>query len=152
MTTSTITAQRSADLYESLSDVVARHEGPLPRGALGSHLLGEYFDCSDLPEEADLLQWQMEETARRIGATIVRSVFHRFNPHGLSGVVVIAESHLAIHTWPEHRCASVDLFTCDDSLDIATGFRFLRDQFGAGRHHVVRIPRGTGLRTEPYPA
>jgi len=48
------------------------------------------------------------------GATYIHHYFHQFAPHGVSGVVVIAESHLSIHTWPEHGYAAVDVFTCGD--------------------------------------
>ncbi len=91
----------------------------------------------------------MEEAARRVGATIVQSVFHRFNPYGLSGVVVVSESHLAIHTWPELRCASVDVFTCSTEIAPEIGFEYLGEQFQSNRYHVLRVPRGTGLRLPP---
>ncbi|QDU62748.1 S-adenosylmethionine decarboxylase proenzyme precursor [Planctomycetes bacterium Pan216] len=120
---------------------------PLPNH-LGRHVLGEYFHCESLPDDTELLREQMESAARAIGATIVESVFHRFNPHGLSGVVVIAESHLAIHTWPEHRCASVDLFTCSTEIDPRAGFDYLREVFQASRFNIVVLPRG-GLAVRP---
>ena len=58
----------------------------------------------------------MVEAAKRAEATIIDVVFHEFNPFGISGVVVIAESHLSIHTWPEHRYAAVDIFSCGETL------------------------------------
>ena len=57
----------------------------------------------------------MTEAAKTAGATVVKTVFHHFSPHGISGVVVIAESHLAVHTWPEHGYASIDIFTCGEA-------------------------------------
>jgi len=61
------------------------------------------------------LEHALVESATKAGATVVQSVFHNFNPQGLSGVVVIAESHVAVHTWPEYGHASVDIFTCGDN-------------------------------------
>lgn len=90
----------------------------------------------------------MEEAARVVGATVVQSVFHQFNPQGLSGVVVIAESHLAIHTWPEFRCASVDLYTCSNEIDPRPGFDYLSDMFGARRVDVLSLPRGATLNND----
>lgn len=84
----------------------------------------------------------MEQTGRLIGATIVQSVFHEFNPHGLSGVVIIAESHIAIHTWPEHRCAALDIFTCGQRLHAQPGIDYLRQAFAARDLCYVEIPRG----------
>ena len=64
----------------------------------------------------------MVEAAEAARATIVKSVFHTFNPWGVSGVIVIEESHLTIHTWPEYKYAAVDLFTCGDMLDPLAAF------------------------------
>ena len=70
--------------------------------ALGRHLLLELFDCdAEAINSLETVKTSMVEAAKRAQATIVDVVFHEFNPFGISGVVVIAESHLAIHTWPE---------------------------------------------------
>ena len=76
--------------------------------ALGRHLLLELFDCdAEALNSLETVKASMVEAAKRAQATIVDVVFHEFNPFGISGVVVIAESHLAIHTWPEYRYAAV---------------------------------------------
>lgn len=112
------------------------------RPYLGTHVLGEFFDCECLPNDVATIQEHMETAARAIGATIVESVFHEFNPYGLSGVVVIAESHLSVHTWPEFRCACVDVFTCSTSLNPKLAFDYLKGVFQAGTSTVVELPRG----------
>ncbi|MBN2332366.1 MAG: S-adenosylmethionine decarboxylase proenzyme [Deltaproteobacteria bacterium] len=111
--------------------------------ALGRHLLVEFFDCDPkrLDDTAQVEKW-MEEAARRAGATIVQSVFHRFQPHGVSGVVVIAESHLAIHTWPEYGYAAVDLFTCGATVDPWIAHEILKDAFAAGNWATKELMRG----------
>ncbi|WP_459615528.1 adenosylmethionine decarboxylase, partial [Enterobacter hormaechei] len=79
---------------------------------LGKQLVIELFVCVVL-RFADI-QWNeggMLEVARKATATIITSAFHKFSPIGISGVVVIAESHLAIHTWPEYGYAAVVVFT-----------------------------------------
>jgi S-adenosylmethionine decarboxylase proenzyme len=68
----------------------------------------------------------MDEAAAVSGASIVESIFHRYSPHGVSGVVVIEESHLAIHTWPEYGYAAVDLFTCGEEVDPWKAYEFLK--------------------------
>lgn len=85
--------------------------------ATGRHLLVEYRSCNParLNDVANIEQL-MNEAALAAGSTIVASVFHPFTPQGVSGVVVIEESHLSIHTWPEHGYAAVDFFTCGDCL------------------------------------
>ena len=84
----------------------------------------------------------MQKAARDSNATIVNSVFHRFNPHGVSGVVVIAESHLAIHTWPEYNYAAVDLFTCGSSVDPWIAFDVLRHCLEADTFKTREVKRG----------
>ncbi len=111
--------------------------------ALGRHLLCEYYDCDvAILADAELVSGLMREAAIRSNATIVAEVFHPFTPHGVSGVIVIAESHLAIHTWPEHGYAAVDLFTCGDTVDPWEAFEVLRAGFEAGSHSVLDLRRG----------
>jgi len=115
--------------------------------ALGRHLLLELFDCD--PEAInclDIVKASMVEAAKRAQATIVDVVFHEFNPFGISGVVVIAESHLAIHTWPEYRYAAVDVFSCGETLRPQVAVDYLVEQFGAARASVVELQRGVFLQ------
>ena len=84
----------------------------------------------------------MKNAAIACGATIVNSVFHTFNPHGVSGVVVIAESHLAIHTWPEYSFAAIDVFTCGQSIDPWLAIRQLKKYFKAKSIKTIEFKRG----------
>jgi S-adenosylmethionine decarboxylase len=114
--------------------------------ALGRHLLLELFDCdSDAINSLEAVKGALVEAAKRAQATIVDVVFHEFNPFGISGVVVIAESHLAIHTWPEYRYAAVDIFSCGDVLQPEIAANYLIEQFGAERASVVEMQRGMFL-------
>ena len=91
--------------------------GGRPAEALGTHLLLELNECdSDLLDELDVIEAAMVDAAREAGANIVGRSFHKFTPRGVTGIVAIAESHLAIHTWPEHGYAAVDIFTCGESF------------------------------------
>ncbi|HXG04893.1 MAG: adenosylmethionine decarboxylase [Candidatus Rokubacteria bacterium] len=111
--------------------------------ALGRHLLLELFDCDpDAINSLETVKAALIEAAKRAQATIVDVVFHEFNPFGISGVVVIAESHLSIHTWPEYRYAAVDVFSCGDVLQPETAVTYLVEQFGAERASVVEMQRG----------
>jgi S-adenosylmethionine decarboxylase len=119
--------------------------------ALGRHLLIELFDCdSDAINNLEAVKGALVEAAKRAHATIVDVVFHEFNPFGISGVVVIAESHLSIHTWPEYRYAAVDIFSCGDILQPELAARYLVEQFGAERTSAVELQRGLFLRA-PHP-
>lgn len=111
--------------------------------ALGRHLLLELFDCdSDAIDDLHTVKGALLEAAKRARATIIEAVFHEFNPFGLSGVVVIAESHLSIHTWPEYRYAAVDIFSCGDVLQPEIAAKYLVNAFGAERTAVVDMRRG----------
>ncbi len=111
--------------------------------ALGRHLLVELFSCNaEILDDLEKIEVLMKEAARLSGATIVESVFHRFQPHGISGVVVIAESHLAIHTWPEHGYAALDFFTCGADIDYWMAHDFLKKAFMAGDSEVKELLRG----------
>ncbi len=82
----------------------------------GWHILLYLEGCAaSLLENKTFLEKTLVDAATQAGAQVVQSVFHQFNPQGLSGVVVIAESHVAVHTWPEHGHASIDIFTCGQS-------------------------------------
>ena len=111
--------------------------------ALGRHLLIELFDCdSDAINNLENVKGTLVEAAKRAQATIVDVVFHEFNPFGISGVVVIAESHLSIHTWPEYRYAAVDIFSCGDALQPEVAASYLVEQFAAERTSIVEMQRG----------
>ncbi len=79
----------------------------------GRHVLAELTGCpAGVLDNPAALERCFIQCAGRGGATVVSSHFHHFSPHGVSGVVIIAESHLTVHTWPEHGYAAVDVFTC----------------------------------------
>ncbi len=111
--------------------------------SLGRHLLLELYDCSsEILSNLETVRATLVEAAKRAEATIIDVVFHEFNPFGVSGVVVIAESHLSIHTWPEYRYAAVDIFSCGESLKPAEAASYLVEQFGPSRASCVEVKRG----------
>ena len=86
--------------------------------ALSQHTLLEFYDCDPARlKRAREVKKLLCESVLQGGGTIVKTVFHNFNPYGVSGVVVITESHVTIHTWPEHAYAAVDIFSCGKKLD-----------------------------------
>lgn len=110
---------------------------------LGRHLLAEFYDCnSNILNNVQMIEDMMTEAAVACGATVVDKNFHLFSPFGVSGVVIISESHLAIHTWPEYGYAAVDLFTCGNSCDPKVAYDFLREKFHAGSAFYSELKRG----------
>ena len=111
--------------------------------ACGSQVVLDLYECETT--HLDDLPWvkkTLVNAALAAEATIVQTVFHKFAPWGISGVVVIAESHLAIHIWPEKRYAAIDVFTCGDNVLTQAACAFLKREFRAGRSVQRRFRRG----------
>ncbi|MBN8538487.1 MAG: polyamine aminopropyltransferase [Deltaproteobacteria bacterium] len=111
--------------------------------ALGRHILVEFTGCNaDILNDVAVIEKTMIEAAQKAGATVINTNFHHFSPWGVSGVVVIQESHLAIHTWPEYRYAAVDLFTCGETVDPWVSFDWLKTILEAS-YSALEMKRGS---------
>ena len=111
--------------------------------ALGRHLLLELKSCNqEVLDDVDFLKDCLNEAAIQSGATVVGESFYHFSPCGVSGVVNIAESHIAIHTWPEFQYAAVDVFTCGCSVDPEKAARLITERLGAQSHSLIELRRG----------
>lgn len=111
--------------------------------ALGNHILVEFMRCDpNIMNDVSAIERDMVEAARKAGATVINSTFHHFSPYGVSGVVVIEESHLAIHTWPEYGYAAVDLFTCGE-MDAWISFDYLKECFKSASYSAIEMKRGS---------
>lgn len=109
---------------------------------LGRHFLMELYDCDpNLLSSSEQTEQILVRAAHLMGATVVGAHFHLFSPQGVSGVVIIQESHLSIHTWPEHRYAAIDVFTCGD-IQVEVGIDHLTTAFAAGHTEVRQFKRG----------
>jgi S-adenosylmethionine decarboxylase proenzyme len=110
---------------------------------LGNHILVEFYGCDyDALNDEEMLGTEMVQAAYAADATVVDRRFHKFSPYGVSGVVVLAESHLTIHTWPEHGYAAVDLFTCGDTVDPWKAFDHLKAVLKSTNVSTVEMKRG----------
>ena len=94
-------------------------------------------------ERVEPLEELLCEAARRSDAVILHSHFHQFDPHGVSGVVLIAQSHLSIHTWSEDNYAAVDIFTYSH-MDPEAAIDYIREQLRPGREKITALSRGGG--------
>ncbi|MFC2048308.1 adenosylmethionine decarboxylase [Chloroflexota bacterium] len=111
--------------------------------ALGKHLLIELKDCNrEVLNDLSFLKDVLPAAAKEAGATVLGESFHQFSPQGVSGVVIIAESHLFIHTWPECGYAAVDIFTCGDSVQPGKAAQILISKLEAKNHSILEIQRG----------
>ncbi len=95
--------------------------------ALGKHMTVEYYDCDSLIlADSKKMESIFLEAAHASGATVLGANFHAFEPQGISGFVIIAESHFSVHAWPEHDYAAVDIFTCGESISFDIAVETLR--------------------------
>ncbi|MDR8391566.1 adenosylmethionine decarboxylase [Aliifodinibius sp. S!AR15-10] len=111
--------------------------------ALGRQILVEYYDCNqEKLNDVDFIESAFIEATKASKATIITHNFHKFSPYGVSGVIVIAESHVAIHTWPEYNYAAVDIFTCGDSIDPWIIQEYLKESLESNNTSSMEMKRG----------
>ena len=112
--------------------------------ALARHVLLELNECNrERLSDAAFLRESLLAAARAAGATIVSDTFHVFPPYdGVSGVVIVLESHLSIHTWPEHGYAAVDIFTCGTTVQPQKAVDLLVRELEPRDHSIVDMKRG----------
>ena len=107
----------------------------------GTHLLVDLWEARNLSDPVHI-DAALRSAAERAGATILHSHFHHFTPNGgVSGVVVLAESHISIHTWPERQFAAIDIFMCG-CCDPHDSIPVLQEAFCPGRMDLDEQRRG----------
>jgi S-adenosylmethionine decarboxylase proenzyme len=112
--------------------------------SLGKHILVELYECDQkLLNNHAKIQDLFVSSAKMAKATVVTSEFHQFNPYGVSGAVIIAESHLTIHTWPEYGYAAVDVFTCGEEVDPWVCVKEIVRVLKPKSHTALEMRRGT---------
>ena len=112
---------------------------------MGRHIITELWECNpDKLNDIDYIERLFVDAALRSGAEVREVAFHKFAPHGVSGVVIISESHLTINSFPEHGYASVDVFTCGDRIDPATASQYIAEGLEAKVREDVKLDRGMG--------
>jgi S-adenosylmethionine decarboxylase len=85
----------------------------------------------------------MTSAGNRAGATLLNLITHRFEPQGVTGLALLAESHISIHTWPESGYAAVDVFTCGDHTMPERACQVLSEELSAARHKLKSFRRET---------
>jgi len=111
--------------------------------ALGRQILVEYYECnSDIINDVDQIEEILLGATKASKASIISHNFHKFSPHGVSGTIVIAESHVAIHTWPEYNYAAVDIFTCGETIDPWIIQEYIKEAFESKNISSMEMKRG----------
>lgn len=111
--------------------------------AIGHHYIVEASGCdSEVISSVERVQQILVKAAEISGAKVWSVSFSKFPPHGVSGVVVISESHISSHTWPEFGYGALDFYTCGDSVEPEKGLNYAVEAFGASTAHITEITRG----------
>ncbi|MFC4618244.1 adenosylmethionine decarboxylase [Camelliibacillus cellulosilyticus] len=112
---------------------------------IGRHVISELWECDPQKlNNVDFIEKVFVEAALECGAEIREVTFHKFAPQGVSGVVIISESHLTIHSFPEHGYASIDVYTCGDRIDPNIAADYIAKALDAKVTENVEVPRGIG--------
>ncbi len=126
------------------------------RDALGYHWIMDLRGCPfELLDDLDFVRARLVEVTERFRLTLLSVQDRQFEPQGVTALGFLAESHLSIHTWPEHNYAAVDIFTCGDDTHLKAACEFIARTLQADEASVVRIRRGidadahAGLAVEP---
>ncbi len=110
---------------------------------LANHQIVEFNSCEESKiDDSDFVREIFLEAAKLGNATVVNECFHEFSPYGITGVLVIAESHISIHTWPEHKYAAVDIFSCGNKVDLTKIINYLKDKLKCENFSSISMNRG----------
>ena len=109
----------------------------------GSHIILDLHDCNtDKLNDADYIKDVLEKAAIEAKATILQTIIHRYQPQGVTGVCLVSESHLSIHTWPEYGFAAVDIFMCGKEGFPEKAREYIRTALEGKEGYVMAVPRG----------
>jgi len=110
---------------------------------VGHHYIAEASGCNaEIIGKVEAVEQILVRAAAVANVTVWSISFHRFTPHGVSGVIVISESHLSVHTWPESGYVALDIFTCGDDAKPEAAVEYALKEFGAANVHITEVTRG----------
>lgn len=120
--------------------------------AIGKHCILELYGCpTALLTDEKFIEALLREASKRGMSTLLKQLTHRFEPHGVTSLALLAESHISIHTWPEYGYAAVDAFTCGETADPVRACRYIAEQMQAVRSDLRIVERGALLAQQPRP-
>ena len=111
--------------------------------ALGFQTTIDFYGCNTTKiNSKEFVERVLITAAKKMQLTVVKTTIHAFSPIGITGVIVIQESHLAVHTWPEYNYVALDFFTCNETYDLDDGIIWLKEQFEAKKMDISLKKRG----------
>ncbi len=120
---------------------------------LGKHIILEMWGCcKDTIDNVEMVKEILVKAAESVKATLVDVVCHRFSPYGVTGVAILAESHIAVHTWPEHGYAAADIFICGSAINPQNAASYMAEAFYAKETSFLELKRGDLVSRTPQMA
>lgn len=109
-----------------------------------TQLLVDLYGCeADLDDEGFLLD-TLERASNAVGSTVLQRITQRFSPVGVSAILILAETHISVHTWPEHGYAALDIFICGEGKDPKVAWEVVREALGPESFEMKEITRTIG--------
>jgi S-adenosylmethionine decarboxylase len=113
----------------------------------GIHLIVDFWNGKNI-EDPQKIKKILFEAAKEANNTPLKVSIHKFHPHGITGVILLAESHIAVHAWPELNYLAIDIFTCGEKTMPYLAFRYLKKIFKPKKIEIKEIKRGKLSRSK----
>ncbi len=118
-------------------------ENVIYKKILGNHYIIEFYDCkSQLLDNIEQIETCFLLAQKESKANVITNNFHKFEPYGVSGMVIISESHFSIHTWYEHNYQQIDVFVCSEDVKVDIQLEIFKEFFLPSKVNVTKIDRG----------
>ncbi len=112
------------------------------RNHIGTHLIYDFWHCQNLNDNAKHLEKVLVNAAHASNATVLGVMSHKFQPHGVTAIVLLAESHISLHSWPEYNYVAIDVFTCGKQMEPQTAIAHLREVLKPKTVEKQQVTRG----------
>jgi len=107
-------------------------------------LLVDLYGCKGNLDNAEFLIDVLKTAAQKMRSKIIKTVSHKFSPTGITVILILAETHMAIHTWPEHKYAALDIFICNEEIDLETGWQVVKNALRPSSFELNELTRKIG--------
>lgn len=101
----------------------------------------DLYGCKGNVNDAEFLVGVLEKAAKKMGSTVVKTIWHKFSPTGTTVILILAETHISIHTWPEYKYAALDIFVCSEDIDPEEGWKVVKFALEPASFKVHRLVR-----------
>ena len=138
-----VTCSRSEAEVRSSESKLFQQDIESPHTTFGRHVIADLSGCdSKIISDVSFIKAIMEEGVIRAGATIINSCFHLFSPSGVSGIILLSESHASTHTWPDKGYVSLDIYTCGSQVFPQIAIDYIAEKLKASFCHITSMERG----------